>query len=463
MLEADNPTQAMSAPRARNGSVATFLLLVSLLFSLAFSTGTAGDEELLSTPLALAKLVILVGHLLLGLAMIAISGPFRRRLGQVTLALLPLVLYYVLAAALLPFSVRPSYSMVRLVLAVVQFTCILLLATHFLHRTTDPLREFTKDLIWASVVMLVASLLFMAQSGGLARIGPTGGVIHPAELAVIYSFSIMAALLYRRSFPVSRGTGQATLFGNTTIVDLGRLFILLVGSVIFLVLQTRGAMASLVLGMLLVLIGGFLSGGRGQGFILIVLVLIGSAAALFLSEPITNFIMRGQTVEDISSGTGRTEIWRELFQGMDAQSLLTGFGFSISFRTFSLKILNGEVFGTHQAFLQCLASLGIGGLLLMLIFLLRALWAFLAGMGRRTEGAFLGAAFVLNIIVTGLSESTFGTNPTTSFAIFMAYVAIYQVRTRAAAKTLRLTNRAAARAAMPTPNRPGTRQQPSAG
>ena len=101
-------------------------------------------------------------------------------------------------------------------------------------------------------------------------------------------------------------------------------------------------------------------------------------------------------------------------------TVVTGFGFAVSFPEFSFVTPTGEIYGAHNAFLQALTSGGALGLYLFVV----ASWRLLtmAALGRvpasRTLSTFhlgCGAMFLMHCMV----ESTFGVNTSASFAFIM--------------------------------------------
>jgi O-antigen ligase len=148
--------------------------------------------------------------------------------------------------------------------------------------------------------------------------------------------------------------------------------------------------------------------------------------------PIAKLLLRGQTADEVSGLTGRTELW-EGAERIIAANWVVGVGYQGS-RALLLAVEAWAAYA-HNALLQTLLDLGVTGASLLFIPLLRPLFSgsLRAGAARavlRGRGAAL--TMTVFLLVNSVSSESFAAAP--SFETLLAFSCILSLERRAARK-----------------------------
>jgi O-antigen ligase len=141
-----------------------------------------------------------------------------------------------------------------------------------------------------------------------------------------------------------------------------------------------------------------------------------------------------KAVGDLTSGTGRFEVWRYVLSTSFWQEPLLGYGFAIGDAIPRSTGINTQLGQLHNAHLSALLNLGLVGALLWLAFLATALLAILRVADNRRRAALAGAAaaYAVHQMAGGATLSSM-MHPmwiSQAFFFFLATLEAYDVRVR---------------------------------
>jgi exopolysaccharide production protein ExoQ len=184
--------------------------------------------------------------------------------------------------------------------------------------------------------------------------------------------------------------------------------------------QTRGAVAGLVVGILVVLLA--LRGGRAVLELQIILIVVVIAVALLAGGHVVDYFQRGETKAQIASLNSRTEVWQTAKTAIE-QKPMFGYGVTSSRGLFYDTLNLG---GGHNAAVNVFVELGFVGLATWLALLL----ALILGVRRLPIRTFPGLrvdrALILGVITFLVVDGVFyeGLGATTNVASTWFFVCI---------------------------------------
>lgn len=112
-------------------------------------------------------------------------------------------------------------------------------------------------------------------------------------------------------------------------------------------------------------------------------------------DTVTTYMRRGESVEQLSTATGRTDLWRAIWASY-LESPVIGHGYFVTSKNGLLDVWSGPANRTaHNVFLQVLVTTGAVGALLFLAGLAWAMGAGAFALRRYRDGAPLGSFLVL--------------------------------------------------------------------
>lgn len=245
------------------------------------------------------------------------------------------------------------------------------------------------------------------------------GMLHPNHTG-IYSWMVILTSLY--------------FFDRTRI----RLFIVwaCVAALVLLLTKSRTALLAGIfgLGMYFTLrwpIRRTLWVGFGLIFTNLAMVALSLAG---LMPPVWSALLLGRSDSDVTTLTGRSDIWAAAFEwfGYDSTRLLTGFGYQSFWTSHVAEFVSMRVMfhisEGHNAYLDTLFTLGVVGLVCYATMLFVSLLNWTRAAHQRHNASFaVMAAFLTFALVHGLAESTFVDPNLATFFTFCAMMmcAIY--------------------------------------
>lgn len=334
------------------------------------------------------------------------AGMFvARRMGLVWLVTL-------VSVPLLPFSYFVGISIAKLATMLLALWSInLALALYALPSQRDGHLLLARHLLYIVAGFVGIGLVSLAawRDVGEARWYPTLNMIHPNIMASTLAIGLLHALL----LPELLGPSHLSRREMLT-----RIFVLVGGSVLFGVLFSRGAVLALTASGALYL----LHISRKNVIwpvVTMAAIAVLTIAALSFSDNVTSLLSR-DSGENLSELTGRDLIWNAVLSNMDEVSIVTGFGYAIAFPTYSFFLGDGYITGTHNMYLQVLASCGVIGLLIFVTYILKEIISpIISLINGFSSIQFLHLVCILFIAIHGSSESLFGTNLTPAFALYL--------------------------------------------
>jgi|GEM_PF-3024673 len=281
--------------------------------------------------------------------------------------------YLALAIIFLPFAVDIKHSFFKFVVfAYSYFALLMLVAQHSaIYKQDARTMLFKNTLVFFALLILfpIAATILNGPAGFLgafrAKIGC--GIVHPNHLSALYTYGFFFGLFYRY-IQAPRQFSKFELRATKMISFVFPLLIVLAFS--------RGALVAIILAVTISIVILTIKYGIKK---LAILQLAGLVAftgfALLISTgviPIQSLISSFSRLEsgaDLYTLTGRTELWEFVLKQIDIQSLITGNGYARMSGGGEFAISHGKLFGAHNTYLMVLASMGIFGLLALLLFL----------------------------------------------------------------------------------------------
>ncbi|MGH3277621.1 MAG: O-antigen ligase family protein [Trebonia sp.] len=264
---------------------------------------------------------------------------------------------------------------------------------------------------WLYVVLTVVLVgLVISPGRALSYNGRLTGVLWPMMPTQIAQYAAVAAGLTVVLWLDHRVSGRATLAGVAATV------------VILLLSHTRTALVGLATGILIAILSLFLINSRARRFFVVVAVAM-CAGALTLAGIVTTWLVRGQSVEGLTSLTGRTDFWA-LVLNLPRTRFEEIFGFGLSNAS-----INGLPIDSN--WLSAYLQEGLAGVVIcaaILVFLILA--AFFQSSGVRRALALFILAYCL---LASFTEDSF--SDASSYLLYLAVAAslIMAVRPRPSA------------------------------
>ncbi len=294
------------------------------------------------------------------------------------------------------YSSFPMLAMARGVQLVVIGAVIQLLSV-------DGTRQDLSRLLHGWVALISASIV-----AGVVYVAPVANV-QKGRFTWLSVHSVSAGSMLAISVPVLFGmwiiSGRRTMPWPRWVYGL-----LFLAHTVFLVMtRTRGSIAG---GLLAIAVIAWVSSGRRMKPELALASLVGGGAlALAVGGPVLNFLMRGETAEQIGTFNRRTEIWTLAWQSFLDHPVF-GLGFASAKGVFFDETGLG---GAHNAAVNVMIDVGLFGLLwwTALIIAVIAALARLWSIERHSPVLLLGATstmrsdlvILLGIMVAGLVNS----------------------------------------------------------
>ena len=208
--------------------------------------------------------------------------------------------------------------------------------------------------------------------------------------------------------PPTQVAEYAAVLGGTTIVlwfsglvrTRGAVVVSVACIVILLLTHTRTALIGFLLGVLVAGLSLFLTRARVRKAIAITLI-VGSLLALSFAPVLSSWFLRGQSSQDLSSFTGRAQVWSELVAA-PRNEVNTIFGYGLSNDSFNGLPIDSSWYSTYLD--QGLVGDVIDGALLLLL----AIIALTSSRGsRRAIALFLVTyCFIASFTETGLGQAS---------------------------------------------------------
>jgi len=400
--------------RDNTGNSATQFIMLLLFFAIyTFTTGTAADilteyntTQFIKISAVFALIIIAIGRL--------ISHPRGwSSLLFVFREMWLILLFLIVCALLLPFSFFFDISLKRLLITAIGVLCLqVILGYYVVHSSAGGGDILARHMLYVFCALSMFGLIsLLVYTSADPREYPTAGLVHPNIMASVIAQGFLHAFQYKK---ITRSLHL------TKMVSIARLVVIIAGIPIFLVLYSRGAAVALLISSLAFLVS---FARRGKVFPILVCVwifLLILILSLNFSDVIMLTIQRQGAMDDISNFSGRTVVWQAIFSEMQGLRILTGFGYAIAFPSYSFSFNFGELYGTHNAYLQALTSGGLVGFVLFTFYIVKQIYLSLgtlrAGI-ERYDTYFM--SFSIFLAVNCFSESLFGTNLTAPFVIFM--------------------------------------------
>ena len=343
-------------------------LAMWLMTLIIFSAPNRESVETLSAldPIAIIKVLArIVALAVLGLALLRSwrGGPQHR---LVLWTLTPLALYTLFAIASTAWSPLPAVTVGQSggLLAMVLLTAALALTCRTEEDARIVLLHLTLSLIVVCLIVVVAHIIDPSLSG-LTR-GPledpdgSPGILHPTAAGSTASL-VLTVLLASWLLWAWRWTGRLLVPGlilafvtlDLAVSRMAAGMALLVLGIMFLTLVPRSWF-----GLILV----------GTCTVLAVSLAVDPALDGFHAVLATGFqvVSRGDSVETMSTLTGRTELWAKIWESF-LVSPIVGHGYFVTSATGDIDVWSGPANRTaHNVVLQALVSTGIVGCALFL-------------------------------------------------------------------------------------------------
>lgn len=387
-----NESSVGPAVRARYGWMP--LAWIVLFFVSAFRFTGSRDPLLAAEGVASPEnLIELAVYGLVAVAAVMVwtrSGPRHWR----SIGLRMLATYGLLAIGSTMWSRVALFSFVR----GAQVLVIAVFAAVTMHVWKTGTRDFQADFrrIWLAVFATIVGLGVSGliwpnwQTGRFAWQGMhTGAVAGFLAVAGIIAGSVL----------FQEGWGVRRLARRVTGVAL--LFVVIL---LFLTV-TRGVLAGFVAATFATYVT--VSSVRSQSRILTVvgLTTISLIALTYFADDLFAYVLRGQSIEQFATLTGRTELWRYAAQVLEGYALL-GFGYG-SGRIVLTQAIPWSGTG-HNLWVEATVSLGVAGLVLVTVLLVWTLYRSLR-LQRRAPGPLgnLGVGLIVLMLVEGISSPLF--------------------------------------------------------
>ncbi|NIJ47880.1 O-antigen ligase family protein [Rhizomicrobium electricum] len=285
-------------------------------------------------------------------------------------------------------------------------------------------------LIFFAVACVMGSVSLFSGGSLTSRISPTSSLTHPNLMASILGLGLLHASQVDRNHIFARGD-MIAVWSKWSILTMGVL--------LFAILYARGAAIALFFALSAFVIRSTL---RGSGLAIVALfsIVVGGTALWYSGEAV-EIVLRGNDVGTLMTFTGRTVIWQAALEALHGVRLVLGFGYAISFPTYSLAWSYGSVFGLHNSYLQTFASGGVLGAILFILFLGSEFASAFRALTRSRE--MVGVQYmsaVMFLAVNCFSESLFGANLSTPFAVFLCFQTWFALR-KQWGRTIHITNR----------------------
>jgi O-antigen ligase len=333
-----------------------------------------------------------------------------------------LSLFAVVCLISAPFSPTPMYSLAW-ALKLFLVALLLLLCSATIHDLND-IGSFYWSNLWAFFVLAVIPVVraFLNPSGAFGAF-ETGRLSASANgLSLIAGTLVLFALTLNSLGKTTWLLGFAFLGATAMIMSGGKAGIVagIASVTLFYVLQKRLA--------------------AGFGWLLGVLILGG---IILLTTPLATHFTTYQEQGQLSTITGRTELWKAVWPEI-LQHPLVGHGYLAS------RFLSEEVEGTfaeaghtHNGFIEALYNNGLVGLCILVgihFVIVKNLWRALKGSPNRNAHllAVGSSAIYVNLLINGFFNATFGGRASTPFMLLLGLVVVSEVLQRNAYLPVRL-------------------------
>lgn len=181
---------------------------------------------------------------------------------------------------------------------------------------------------------------------------------------------------------------------------------------------SRGVLVSLLAVMLLFLVlrlvntKSLLPAGTALIIFGIAIISLTLVTSNYSSELVFSWLTREQSVDEIYTLTGRTDLWKALLNHTDMIRMIIGNGYGVPVNEGSILFYSWKTFNTHNGFLQVLLGMGIVGLLFFIRFVMKVLAVALQTLflpeGIRKKQVLSTLIVIIFILIDNLVESIFG-------------------------------------------------------
>jgi O-antigen ligase len=366
-----------------------WLLWVGLLAPMALTEQTLASE--LSSPALSARDMLRAA---IPFATIVIAALASRPAVRIPPArLLPYAGFVGWAAMSTVWSVSPTATLFKSILLGFQAIILVMLARRY-DDQSHALRGLISVLLGLAAstmigIVVAPSLAF--QAAGTQGVGRLWGVyppIHPNTLGLISAFLLIAVVAGQGPRWATSGFGRAVAFLLATGVLVGT--------------RTRYALAVAALLAAYVFVKKVRT-SKGAATLMPFVVVAGILGVVALAKPLSNFLVRGQDIQQFSTLTGRTVLWDRALELVALQPL-RGYGYYSGHRT-QISALPGsgtELSNLDNMWIESLVDVGWIGTLLLVVFVLVALtrgWkADLPAAGRNCLRALLVAGLIASVV-----------------------------------------------------------------
>ena len=395
------------------GNRTLFTLQASTLAALTVSTNEAGSGISLDA-WTFAKFGILTLNWMIGLAFLVIDRDFRRVSRSLATSYRGYLAYCLIGMIFVFRSSYFDFSVSRLAVFLFISGPVMFLAAHYLRSVASPFVVFVRHLYILAIGFSVVALPVILLSG-FDRVSPTLGLSHPVPFSGLFGVIIALALAQKYWLPSQMDAKM----------DIYRLLVIGVAMIPFLVMFTRGTFVALIAVVGLIFLRPAMGGRPEEIFARLMVSFALPATAWLASEPILSLISRGQSRAELSSLTGRTDVWTGAIDGLAGLDWFFGHGFAVVFPKFAFQLNYGFLYSAHNSFLEALATNGLIGLAAISWFLFGSFAKANRNTLNRFEGAFGAQVAIVFLIVSGLSDSTFGSYLTPAFAVMLSIVGIH--------------------------------------
>lgn len=400
----------VTAPRWPGTLVAAAIwMLMGLVFSAPGREGPSGLASLdfIAAAKVLVRVALLVGFTA---AIVSFAGHPKRPVLRRVLG--PYGLFACWAVLSVTWSALTAVSVGQVAGLVLmwEFAFVVALVWNGPSDTEWLLRHTTLALLLVSAVIMTVDLVAHDLSGlnramfAEVDFAAAAGIVHPTTAGATASLGLLIVLACRACWEWR--------WARRLLLPA-----LLVHGYVLIQAESRTAIfVTVVLGALLIA-----KSVRGTAFavvaltasVVVVLYLVvdpGLAAVSSTLDTVTTYLRRGESTEQLSTATGRTDLWRAIWVSY-LEAPVLGHGYFVTSKDGLLDVWSGPANRTaHNVFLQVLVTTGAVGAVLFLVGLSWAIGRGAMALRHHREGAPLGyflAVFALWFAVWGMFSESF--------------------------------------------------------
>lgn len=259
----------------------------------------------------------------------------------------------------------------------------------------------------ALVPLLVITALYARLDPGLALHVAENGLVRAGNRLInAESLGTAAALLtVWASYELQAGRAFETVWWRERLLPA---VCLAAGAATLVLARSRTAMLATVIAEI-VLWFATLRASRPQWAVALVFMLAALAWGAFHTQEIESWVLRGDSVESLRTGTGRTELWAHLFEDSVRLHPFVGNGYINLSESGGFWHAGSYWTNAHNAYLAALLFAGIPGLVAMLITIgMSLLTSWHRARGAGSEAGEWRAVFALALLMAINNTTSFG-------------------------------------------------------